>query len=123
MQRPAKKLRAESPLPSFAAHLNSRVLPEAARLLTSLDGIEFEPMMGQLQPIANRLGGGSQRGLLICCLEFLVLKQISGDYDAEVLSPPAVIDAVWHQLLLNPSFQQDENRRDLIPTLRRRMKL
>ncbi|KAL3761311.1 hypothetical protein ACHAWU_010224 [Discostella pseudostelligera] len=97
---------------SFADDLNSRTLPAAVNLLRKLDDVDFGNFESQLQPFADGMECITKEEpstLLRECLKFLVLKKIAGDEDATTLSPTDVIDAVWHQLLLNPRLYKSIN--------------
>ncbi len=93
---------------SFADDLDDQTLPAAVTLLRNLDDVDFGNFESQLQPIAD--GMDEEPSTLVKeCMKFLVLKKIAGDEDATTLSPTDVIDAVWHQLLLNPRLYKNIN--------------
>ena len=79
----------------------SRALKKAEDLLRKLEPVDFSSFVKQLVPHA-RDAGLTSGYLLQALLEFLVLKKIAGDEDGKILSPPLAVDAVWHQMLLNP---------------------
>jgi hypothetical protein len=112
-----KRARGRPKRSSFANDLDDQTLPAAVTLLRKLDDVDFGNFESQLQPIADSLGSSNDDDaitkesstLLKECMKFLVLKKIAGDEDAKVLSPTDVIDAVWHQLLLNPRLYKNIN--------------
>ena len=114
-----KRARGRPKRSSFANDLDDQTLPAAVTLLRKLDDVDFGNFESQLQPIADGMGSSQSNDnittteepstLLKECLKFLVLKKIAGDEDATMLSPTDVIDAVWHQLLLNPRLYKNIN--------------
>jgi hypothetical protein len=94
--------------PSFI--VDDQSLPVAVTLLRKLDDVDFGTFESQLDPIAAGIDEYADPSTLLEeCMKFMVLKKIAGDEDATTLSPTDVIDAVWHQLLLNPRLYRNIN--------------